>query len=143
MWALNALHRTLSHYQVAGWQCSGCTGIVALSLVAAFAVTQLRSRVSSPSVTLLPSVHRCDNITISPSLLDELQASTEPLPRKLWPTMGGNADDLYSNMSQATFDKLHGTDQMAVDKLKQGIDSFAADQKKLEEQLAKLAHASQ
>ena len=31
----------------------------------------------------------CDNITISPALLGELAASTEPLPRKLWPEMGG------------------------------------------------------
>ena len=35
------------------------------------------------------AVRRCDNITISPALLGELAASTEPLPRKLWPDMGG------------------------------------------------------
>lgn len=81
----------------------------------------------------------CDNITISPALLDELQASSEPLPRKLWPTMGGSSDELVSGISQAAFDELHGSDEMAVEKLKQGIDSFAADQKKLEEQLAQLA----
>ena len=32
---------------------------------------------------------RCDNITIAPALLGQLEASTEPLERKLWPTMGG------------------------------------------------------
>ena len=32
---------------------------------------------------------RCDNITIAPGLLGQLEASTEPLERKLWPTMGG------------------------------------------------------
>lgn len=31
-----------------------------------------------------------------------------------------------------TFKKLHGEDQMAVDKLKEGIDGFAKDQVKLE-----------
>jgi hypothetical protein len=61
---------------------------------------------------------RCDNITISPALLDELQASTEALPRKLWPTMGGSSDALVSGMSQAAFDDLHGSDEMAVEKLK-------------------------
>lgn len=86
-------------------------------------------------------VHRCDNITISPQLLDELQDSTEPLPRKLWPTMGGSNDALLSNMTEQQFYKLHDADEMAVEKLKQGIDSFAADQDKLEQQLAKL-HAT-
>jgi hypothetical protein len=30
---------------------------------------------------------RCDNITIAPPLLKELEASTDPLPYKLWPRM--------------------------------------------------------
>ncbi len=36
------------------------------------------------------------------------------------------------NMQFETFKKLHGEDQMAVDKLKEGIDGFAKDQVKLE-----------
>ena len=32
---------------------------------------------------------RCDNITIAPKLLGELEACTDPLPQKLWSTMGG------------------------------------------------------
>lgn len=83
----------------------------------------------------------CDNITISPQLLDELQASAEPLPRKLWPSMGGSSDALLSNITEQQFYKLHDADEMAVDKLKQGIESFAADQDKLEQQLAQL-HAT-
>ncbi len=77
---------------------------------------------------------RVDNITISPSLLAELEASTDPLPRKLWPTMGGCEDERVDLTGGAfdLFDKLHGGDQMAVDKLKEGVDSFAADQLKLE-----------
>ena len=35
-------------------------------------------------------------------------------------------------MQVETFKKLHGEDQMAVDKLKEGIDGFAKDQIKLE-----------
>ena len=31
----------------------------------------------------------CDNITIAPALLKELEASTEQLPYKLWPSMVG------------------------------------------------------
>ena len=68
--------------------------------------------------------YRCDNITISPSLLGELEASKDPLPRKLWPTMGG-CDEPQLDMHESEkslFDKIHGEDQMAVDKLKEGIE---------------------
>jgi hypothetical protein len=62
---------------------------------------------------------RCDNITISPQLLGELESSTDPLPRKLWPQMGGCTDPQYSGIDEDVFSKLHGTDEMAVEKLKQ------------------------
>lgn len=81
----------------------------------------------------------CDKITISPQLLSELQSSSEALPRKLSPDMTNSPDRKVSPFSSDVFNSLHGADQMAVDKLKQGIEGFAADQKKLEEQLAKLA----
>jgi transaldolase len=81
----------------------------------------------------------CDKITISPQLLAELQSCAEPLPRKLSPDMINSPDSKVDSFSTDVFNKLHGADEMAVDKLKQGIDGFAADQKKLEEQLAKLA----
>jgi hypothetical protein len=63
----------------------------------------------------------CDNITISPALLAELEASTAPLERKLSPDMRSSPDaDLRGKMDAAAFAALHGADQMAVDKLKQG-----------------------
>ncbi|KAK9819953.1 hypothetical protein WJX72_004354 [[Myrmecia] bisecta] len=80
----------------------------------------------------------CDNITISPALLGELADATEPLERKLWPDMG-DCDlpryDLGGSAAQR-FKEMHGSEQMAVDKLKEGIDGFAKDQRKLEEMLA-------
>jgi len=42
-------------------------------------------------------------------------------------------------MTRQQFDILHSADAMAVEKLGQGVESFAADQRKLEELLAKLA----
>jgi len=65
--------------------------------------------------------HRCDNITIAPPLLGELEASTEPLPRKLWPEMGGADEEKidFTGSHYETFKKWHGEDQMAVDKLKE------------------------
>ncbi|KFM27664.1 Transaldolase [Auxenochlorella protothecoides] len=81
----------------------------------------------------------CDNITISPALLAELEASTDPLPYALWPTQGGSTDPHYdlSGKAEGTFLQMHGEDQMALDKLAEGIKGFAADQDKLEVQIAK------
>lgn len=67
---------------------------------------------------------RCDNITISPALLGQLEACKDPLPRKLWPKMGGCNEphlDLHAEKKDL-FDKMHGEDQMAVDKLREGIE---------------------
>lgn len=80
----------------------------------------------------------CDNITISPQLLGELEASSDPLPRKLSPSMT-DSSMARINMNQATFEAMHNQDQMAVDKLAQGIEGFSADQRKLEQMLAQAA----
>jgi transaldolase len=92
---------------------------------------------------LLGSLHRVDNITIAPKLLAELEASPGPLERKLWPAMSGSDDERINLGEDAfgLFNELHGADQMAVDKLKEGVDSFAADQGKLEA-LIGAAHAA-
>ena len=76
----------------------------------------------------------CDAITISPALLAELEASTDPLPHALWPAMGGCSDPLFSmrgSKAHGVFEQMHGSDAMAVDKLREGVNGFAADQKKL------------
>jgi hypothetical protein len=63
----------------------------------------------------------CDNITISPALLAELEACTEALPRKLSPQSADRSDaDLRGRLDAALFKELHGADQMAVDKLAEG-----------------------
>lgn len=68
---------------------------------------------------VLVCADRCDKITISPQLLSELQSCTEPLPRKLSPDMTNSPDSKVNSFSTDVFSKLHGADQMAVDKLKQ------------------------
>lgn len=85
-------------------------------------------------------VCRCDNITISPALLGELEKSTEPLPRKLWLDMGG-CDEPRVDMGAGSFElfqKLHGEDEMGVQKLAEGIEGFSKDQAKLEGLIADL-----
>ncbi|KAG2501829.1 hypothetical protein HYH03_000328 [Edaphochlamys debaryana] len=84
----------------------------------------------------------CDKITISPQLLEELEKAPGGLERKLTPERALADSIKLSGITEALFTKLHGADQMAVDKLKQGIDGFAADQKKLEELLASIATTS-
>lgn len=44
----------------------------------------------------------CDNITIAPPLLAELESCTEPLPRKLWPSMRDSSDPVVTHFSQVS-----------------------------------------
>eukprot|EP00898_Chlorokybus_atmophyticus_P000593 jgi/Chlat1/1534/Chrsp122S01804 len=87
----------------------------------------------------------CDNITISPALLEELQQSTEPLVCKLAPGVAkleawrGGCVEEKVHLDEEKFKEMHGGDQMAVEKLDEGIKGFAKDQEKLEEFLASLA----
>lgn len=71
----------------------------------------------------------CDYLTIAPSLLEELYNSTRPVPRKLNPD-GAKTLDIGKKSyidNEAAFRYDFNGDPMAVDKLAQGIRSFAAD----------------
>lgn len=71
----------------------------------------------------------CDYLTIAPSLLEELYNSERPVPRKLHPD-GAKALDIEKKTyidSEAAFRYDFNQNPMAVDKLSQGIRSFAAD----------------
>ena len=76
----------------------------------------------------------CDRLTISPDLLKELQASEETVQRKLIPTQ--QTFKRPTPMTEAEFRWEHNQDAMAVEKLAEGIRSFASDQRKLEDLLA-------
>ncbi|MEW5319905.1 MAG: hypothetical protein WDW38_011019 [Sanguina aurantia] len=91
---------------------------------------QTRARCKAP--------RRCDNITIAPNFLADLEACYEPLPRMLSP------DSVISSLPRLVlgrneFQELHTSDKMAVDKLREGIEGFAKDQDRLEQSLAALA----
>ncbi|XP_023398112.2 transaldolase isoform X3 [Loxodonta africana] len=74
----------------------------------------------------------CDFLTISPKLLGELLKDTS----KLVPTLSAKAaqaSDLEKvHLDEKAFHWLHNEDQMAVEKLSDGIRRFAADAVKLE-----------
>ena len=60
------------------------------------------------------------------------------LPERTGATWQRGVQDLAA-MDAARFEEMHTADQMAVDKLRDGIEGFAADQRKLEELLATMA----
>lgn len=83
----------------------------------------------------------CDNLTISPKLLDVLQNSKENVEPKLT-TEAAQAMELEKvTLDEATFRYQHNEDQMAVEKLSEGIRKFAADTIKLEDLIKKMLEA--
>lgn len=76
----------------------------------------------------------CDRLTISPSLLEELQGREEVLARRLQYT--GTVKPRPALMTEAEFRWEMNQDAMATEKLAEGIRGFAADQIKLEKILA-------
>lgn len=76
----------------------------------------------------------CDRLTVSPNLLDELAASTAPLPRRLAPEAAAAAAPIP--MGEADFRWAMNEDAMATEKLAEGIRNFHADAVKLENLIA-------
>jgi transaldolase len=79
----------------------------------------------------------CDLLTISPTLLAELEATQDVLPRKLDPKTAKALSIDKIVVDKAAFDRMHAADRMATDKLKEGIEGFSAALVKLETMLAK------
>jgi transaldolase len=79
----------------------------------------------------------CDLLTIAPKLLEELQTHESLLIRKLDPTTSKNDPIQKIPMDKDTFEKMHAENQMAHDKLKEGIEGFSKALEDLEKLLAK------
>lgn len=77
----------------------------------------------------------CDKLTISPQLMSELDQDQGVLERRLAPNMAADHERL--SLSEADFRWQLNEDQMATEKLSDGIRRFAADQILLENLLAK------
>jgi transaldolase len=79
----------------------------------------------------------CDLLTISPSLLDELQKSTATITRKLAPEKAAaECKEPKISLDEKGFRWALNQDQMATEKLSDGIRVFAADCVKLEKVIA-------
>lgn len=74
----------------------------------------------------------CDLLTISPGLLGELQASTDPVEERLSESASASADLKKASFDEKGFRFALNEDAMATEKTAQGIRSFAADIVKLE-----------
>ncbi len=71
----------------------------------------------------------CDNLTISPKLLDELEQDQSVLPRALSPETASGVAPV--EMGEAAFRWAMNADAMATEKLAEGIRNFDKDHKKL------------
>lgn len=79
----------------------------------------------------------CDLLTISPVLLDELQKANGSVTRKLSPEKATAAADVpRTSYDEKNFRWAMNEDQMATEKLSEGIRQFAADGHKLDKFLA-------
>jgi transaldolase len=78
----------------------------------------------------------CDLLTISPALLGELQASSDPLPRKLDPAASAGMDIPRRAYDEKSFRFELNEDAMATEKTAEGIRKFSADIVKLEKLVA-------
>lgn len=74
----------------------------------------------------------CDLLTIAPKLLEELQESSAPLPRKLDLAHAKESPIQQIHVDEKTFRYLLNEDAMATEKLAEGIRNFAKDIVKLE-----------
>ena len=83
----------------------------------------------------------CDLLTISPTLLQELNAqklSQKNKPYQLSKDKAQQLDIKKISCNQEQFDHLHNQDQMAKEKLIEGIDKFCQDTEKLEQYIKTL-----
>merc|ERR1712183_373351 len=74
----------------------------------------------------------CDLLTTAPKLLAELEASTETVEKCLDAEAAKGVDLEKINLDEAAFRWMLNEDQMATEKLSEGIRKFAADQVKMD-----------
>ncbi|KAG7204905.1 hypothetical protein KM043_005300 [Ampulex compressa] len=77
----------------------------------------------------------CDLLTISPKLLEELEKSNEPIQKLLTTEVAKKCDIQKISLNEAEFRWFLNENQMATEKLSEGIRKFAVDVRKLEKLL--------
>ena len=80
----------------------------------------------------------CDLLTIAPDLLEKLAAAPGEVQKKLSPAQSAGDRVEKIGLDEKDFRWMHNQDQMAVEKLSDGIRRFDADARKLEQVTASL-----
>jgi transaldolase len=75
----------------------------------------------------------CDLLTISPDLLEQMEKTEGPVPRRLGVEAAKASDAQKIHLDEKTFRWMHNEDAMATEKLAEGIRKFYADARKLEQ----------
>ena len=75
----------------------------------------------------------CDLLTISPDLLAQMERTEGEVTRRLSVESARDSDAEKLHLDEKTFRWMHNEDAMAVEKLSEGIRTFYADTRKLEE----------
>jgi len=86
------------------------------------------------STAQIEALAGCDRLTISPDLLEKLDADLGELPRRLSPQPAEAVN--VAAVDEATFDADMAADPMATEKLASGIDAFAKDLQALRARIA-------
>ncbi|HYY59755.1 MAG TPA: transaldolase [Burkholderiales bacterium] len=84
----------------------------------------------------------CDLLTIAPDLLEKLARTPGPVERQLSPEAARRASVEKIPLDEKSFRWLHNEDQMATEKLAEGIRRFDADARKLERLIISLGAAT-
>ncbi|OIO59894.1 MAG: transaldolase [Verrucomicrobia bacterium CG_4_10_14_3_um_filter_43_23] len=80
----------------------------------------------------------CDLLTISPKLLEELKTTEAPVPQKLSESKANQSSIEKMDVDEKKFRWLLNEDQMATEKLSEGIRVFAHDCERLKDAIAKV-----
>jgi len=94
------------------------------------------------NVDQIKALAGCDNLTISPKLLDELAKSTDLLTKELSAEAAQGLELEKVSLDEKKFRWLMNEDAMATEKLAEGIRKFAEDAVKLETHLRELIRAA-
>jgi transaldolase len=79
----------------------------------------------------------CDRLTVSPALMEQLEADESPLAQQL-DSGTASTDDEKRSPSESEFRYDLNADAMATEKLAEGIRNFVADQVKLEQVIGRI-----
>merc|ERR1712238_395482 len=101
-----------------------CNLTLLFSMAQAIACADAGCTLISPFVGRILELTGCDRLTISPGLIAELQASHEPITKKLCATAAVDMDIPKIDVDEKSFRWLNAQDAMATQKLAEGIRGF-------------------